>query len=52
MLDIKKLRLKNKLTQLDLANILGYSSRQIQRWEDGAKIRPIIEKAIKETLDA
>jgi DNA-binding transcriptional regulator YiaG len=47
MLDIKKLREKHKLTQVELANILGYSSREIQRWEKGANIRPLIERAIK-----
>ena len=48
MLDIKKLRDKHDLTQQELADKLGYSPRQIQRWEDGANIRPLIEDAIKE----
>ena len=51
MLDIKKLRLKHKLTQQELADKLGYSSRQIQRFEKGATIHPLIEKAIKMELE-
>lgn len=47
MLDIKKLREKHNMTQVELAERLGYSSRQIQRFENGAVIRPLIEKAIK-----
>ena len=50
MLDIKKLRDKHKLTQVELAKLLGYTSRQVQRWENGANIRPLIEQAIKERL--
>ncbi len=48
MLDIKKLRKKHNLTQVQLAELLGYTSRQIQRFENGARIRPLIEQAIKE----
>lgn len=47
MLDIKKLREKHNMTQVELAERLGYSSRQIQRFENGAKIKPMVEKAIK-----
>lgn len=51
MLDIKKLREKHHLTQVELAEILGYSSRQIQRFERGATIHPLIEKAIKAEVE-
>lgn len=47
MLDIKKLREKHNMTQVELAERLGYSSRQIQRFENGAKIKLMVEKAIK-----
>lgn len=31
--NIKRIRLSNKLTQMDMADLLGYSERQIRRLE-------------------
>lgn len=36
---IKKLREKKKMTQLQLADILGVSDKTISKWETGGSLR-------------
>ncbi len=51
MKNFKKLRNKKNWSQRYLAELTGYSLRQIQRFEDGAKMKPFIEKMFRYVLE-
>lgn len=46
---LKKYREENKMTQVELAKKLGYTSMAVSRWERGAKMPPQVEFLIKKT---
>ncbi len=49
--NIKRLRLENFMTQEDMANVLGYSERQVRRLETQGTYNLYVINLIAETFD-
>ncbi len=49
--EVKKMRVDNNLTQKQLAELIGVSTRTVQRWEAGLNMSEIAKNFIKKLSD-